>query len=216
MSSRLQARGTTMMAIVALAAGSGLAMAQTPSADTGRGTSPAASSTGTTTGQSSSELSRTDKSFLRKAAEGGLAEVQLGQLAQQQGASDEVKAFGQRMVTDHQAANEKLQTIAQSMNEQLPTNLSKHDQNELTKLQTLHGAAFDKAYAKDMRADHRKDIREFEHEAKHGKAGELKQFADSTLPTLKDHLAAAEKLPTSSREASASSKERTQPGTYPR
>lgn len=188
MSSTWQKRSITATAVLALAAGSGLALAQAP---------------GATTGQSSSQLSRADKAFVRKAAQGGLAEVQLGQLAQQQGSSDQVKQFGERMVSDHQSANEKLQTIAQSSNIELPTTLSKHDQKELTRLQSLHGAAFDKAYAKDMRADHRKDIHEFEREAKHGEDSQLKQFADSTLPTLKDHLAMAEKLPTSSREARA-------------
>jgi len=194
MSSNVQARGITSLAMLALAVGGGLAIA---------GPSPAASSGQTASGQSGSELGKADQSFLRKAAEGGIAEVQLGQLAQQQGSSPEVKAFGQRMVTDHQAANEKLQTIAQNMNEQLPISLSKHDQNELTKLQSLQGSAFDKEYVKDMRSDHRKDIKEFEHEAEHGTDAQLKQFADGTLPTLKEHLAMAEKLPTSTREARA-------------
>ncbi len=220
-------RSITTAAVLALAAGGGLAMAQSTATSPGTSTSPGAStgaypatpgestsrSTGTgatattgetaTSGESSSKLGKMDKAFVRKAAQGGLAEVQLGQLAQQQGSSEEVKQFGQRMVTDHQSANEKLQTLAQGMNMELPTTLSKHDQKELTKLQSLHGAAFDKAYARTMRSDHRKDIKEFEREAKHGKDAQLKQFADSTLPTLKDHLALAEKLPSSSRQASA-------------
>lgn len=208
MGSKWQVRSITMVAMLALGTGGGLALAQAPSPDTGTGTSPAAQSGETAaSGHSASELSKTDKTFVRKAAEGGLAEVQLGQLAQQQGGSDAVKEFGQRMVTDHQAANEKLQAIAQSENVQLPTNISKHDEKELTKLQSLHGAEFDKAYARAMHSDHRADIREFEHEAKHGKNPQLKQFADSTLPTLKEHLASAEKLTSSHREASASHEE---------
>ena len=203
MSSRWQVRGITTAAMLALAVGGGVTLAQAPSAETGSGTSPAASAAGTTSGQSSSQLSKADEKFIHKAAQGGLAEVQLGQLAQQQGGSEAVKQFGERMVTDHQAANQKLQSIAQGLNVQMPTTLSKHDQKELDKLQSLHGEAFDKAYARAMRSDHRKDIREFEHEAKHGKDSDVKQFADSTLPTLKEHLAAAEKLTTSSREASA-------------
>ncbi|MGH8220226.1 MAG: DUF4142 domain-containing protein [Steroidobacteraceae bacterium] len=209
MGSTWQVRSITTVAMLALAAGGGLAMAQAPSAaGTGTSTSPAAHSGERTasaaSGHSGSALSKTDRTFVRKAAEGGLAEVQLGQLAQQQGESDAVKEFGQRMVTDHQAANEKLQTIAQNEQLQLPTTLSRHDEKELTKLQGLHGAAFDRAYSRDMRSDHRSDIREFEHEAKHGKNAELKQFADSTLSTLKGHLASAEKLKSSNREASAS------------
>ncbi len=227
MFSRWQVRGVATLAMLALAAGGELATAQAPGTGTGTGTSPttpgqsaapgrsgqaatpgqtgeAATSGQTATSGPSSELDRTDKAFLRKAAEGGLAEVQLGQLAEQQGSSEAVKQFGQRMVTDHSKANDQLMTIAQNLNVPLPTTLSKHDQKEFDKLKSLHGTAFDKAYARDMRMDHRLDIHEFEREAKHGKDTQLKQFADSTLPTLKEHLALAEKLPGSSRTASAS------------
>lgn len=223
MSSRWQVRAITAVAMLALGAAGGLVMAQTtgtypgagagtqssptsPGAATTPGTRPysgTATSPGTTAaettepGSSAAALSKSDKTFMHKAAQGGLAEVQLGQLAQQQGGSDAVKEFGQRMVTDHQAANEKLQSIAQAQNVELPTTLSKRDQEKLTKLQSLHGAAFDKAYVSDMRRDHKTDIKEFEHEAKHGKDAQIKQFADSTLPTLKEHLAMAEKLDTS-------------------
>lgn len=205
MSSRWQVRGFTAAAVLALGAAGGLAMAQAPGTGTGTeaGTSPG---TATAAGTATS-LSKSDQRFLHKAAQGGLAEVQLGQLAQQQGGSDAVKEFGQRMVTDHQAANEKLQSIAQAQNMQLPTTLSKRDQEKLTKLQGLQGAAFDKAYISDMRRDHKADIREFEHEAKHGEDTQLKQFADSTLPTLKEHLAMAEKIHGSTHEARASGTE---------
>lgn len=232
MSVRWKIRGITAAAMLAVGAAGSLAMAQAPGTAPGAGVGPGAATgapatspedqtnprtepqRGTTptertaeSGNTSAGLSKADQKFIRKAAEGGLAEVQLGQLAQQQGSSDAVKEFGQRMVTDHQTANQKLQSIAQEQNIELPTTLSKHDQKKLEKLQSLHGAAFDKAYAREMRTDHRKDIHEFEHEAKHGKDTQLKEFADSTLPTLKEHLSMAEKLNSSSREASAAGTE---------
>lgn len=214
MRSRWQIHGIAAAAMLSLAAGSGLAMAQAPSTDTGTSATPGASATttpeaseGNSATHSSSHVTNAEKTFMRKAAEGGLAEVELGKLAQQNGADESVKNFGQRMVTDHSQANEKLMTLAQSMGVELPTTLSRKDQKALDKLKSMSGEEFDKAYARMMRKDHRMDVHEFEHEAKHGKNPQLKQFAETTLPTLKEHLSLAEsELPGSSRTASAAGK----------
>ncbi len=135
-----------------------------------------------------------DHTFMTKAAEGGLAEVQLGQLAQQNGQSQAVKDFGKRMVTDHSKANDQLKEVAQQENVTLPTSPSSHDQAEYNKLSKMQGDAFDKAYAKMMVSDHKKDIAEFEHEASSGNNAEVKGFASQTLPTLQEHLKLAEQM----------------------
>jgi putative membrane protein len=135
-----------------------------------------------------------DHTFMMKAAEGGMAEVQMGQLAQQNGQSQEVKDFGQRMVTDHTKANDQLKQVAQQENVTLPTSPSSHDQAEYDKMSKLHGDAFDKAYSKMMVSDHKKDIAEFQREASAGSNPQVKNFADQTLPTLQEHLQLAEKM----------------------
>ncbi len=135
-----------------------------------------------------------DKTFMKKAAEGGMAEVQLGQLAQQNAQSQEVKDFGQRMVTDHTKANDQLKQVAEQQKVTLPAAPSSHDQAEYNKMSKLHGEAFDKAYAKMMVADHRKDIAEFKQEASSGRDPAVKNFASQTLPTLQEHLQLAEKM----------------------
>jgi putative membrane protein len=135
-----------------------------------------------------------DHSFMTKAAEGGMAEVQLGRLAQQNGQSQEVKDFGQRMVTDHSKANDQLKQVAEQQNVTLPTSPSSHEQAEYNKMSKLHGEAFDKAYAKMMVSDHKKDIAEFKREADMGSDPEVKNFASQTLPTLQEHLKMAEKM----------------------
>ena len=55
-----------------------------------------------------------DHCFLKNAAEGGLVEVELGALAQEQGSSQAVKDFGAMMVREHMVTNRKLQTLAAS------------------------------------------------------------------------------------------------------
>jgi putative membrane protein len=139
--------------------------------------------------------SSTDTSFAKKAARGGLAEVAMGRLAESHAQSADVKAFGQKMVQDHGAANDKLKVAAEQEHVPLPTRLSPEDQKTLNHLSPLHGEAFDKAYAQTMVKDHKKDIAEFKQEAQSGTASQIQTFAQATLPTLQEHLQMAEKLP---------------------
>ena len=127
-------------------------------------------------------------SFARKAAEGGLAEVELGRLAAERASSDRVKQFGQKMVDDHSKANEELKKAAKKQNIELPSALDKKDQAEVDKLSKLSGAAFDKAYMSAMVKDHEKDVSEFRKAARSAGSSEVKSFAEQTLPTLEEHL----------------------------
>ncbi len=135
-----------------------------------------------------------DRKFMDKAAQGGMAEVELGQLAEQNGQSAEVKAFGKRMVHDHSKANDQLKQLASQKGVSLPTSLDAKDQATKDKLSKLQGAAFDKAYMKDMVADHEHDVAEFKHESMAAHDPDLKSWAGQTLPTLESHLHEAEKI----------------------
>jgi putative membrane protein len=133
-----------------------------------------------------------DTAFVREAAMGGMAEVELGRLASEKASSPDVKQFGDRMVTDHGKANDELKQLAQQKNITLPTELGPKDKATRDRLAKLSGAAFDKAYMTDMVADHRKDVAAFQHESTAGKDSDVKSWAGKTLPTLKDHLKMAE------------------------
>ena len=139
-----------------------------------------------------SEIS--DKEFAKKTAEGGLAEVKLGQLAEQNGISDAVKQFGQLMVQDHSKANDQLKQAAAQEKISLPGDLDPKDQAVYDALSKLSGAAFDRAYARDMIRDHQQDIAEFNSEANSGRKSAIKDFAEQTLPTLQDHLKQAREM----------------------
>jgi putative membrane protein len=129
-----------------------------------------------------------DLKFYRDAAEGGMAEVAMGNLAQQKAQSPSVKDFGAQMVKDHAAANQKLKALAQSKNITLPANPSVAEMETKSKLQLLSGQTFDKSYIKGMLKDHEEDIAEFKKEAASGKDPEARAFASATLPTLEAHL----------------------------
>ena len=135
-----------------------------------------------------------DEQFARNAAQSGTAEVKLGQLAEEKGASEAVKQFGQRMVQDHTKANDELKQAAAKENIALPGDLDPKDQATYDALSKLSGTAFDKAYSRNMVKDHQEDIAEFNSEANSGRKSAIQNFAEHTLPTLQDHLRQAREM----------------------
>jgi putative membrane protein len=133
-------------------------------------------------------LSEKDKKFINEAAEGGLMEVKLGELAASKGNSEAVKTLGQHMVTDHTKANSELHALAARKNVTLPSSLSKKGQKEYDMLSKKEGAKFDKCYSKMMVKDHKKDVHEFKEATEEVSDAELKSWAANTLPTLQHHL----------------------------
>jgi putative membrane protein len=129
-----------------------------------------------------------DTEFAVNAADGGLYEVQLGQLAVANASSEQVKKFGQSMIDDHGKANEELKTTAQQKNISIPSALSEKKQKKYDDLAQKKGADFDKDYIDMMVSDHKDDIDAFEKEAKDGKDPDLKAWASNKLPTLRHHL----------------------------
>jgi putative membrane protein len=136
--------------------------------------------------------SNPDQTFVVKAAKGGMAEVDLGQLGSEKGTSDDVKKFGQRMVTDHSKANDELKALAQQKNITLPTELDPKDKATHDRLAKMSGPAFDRAYMQHMVQDHRIDVNEFKRESTAGKDPDVKAWAAKTLPTLEEHLRLAQ------------------------
>jgi putative membrane protein len=163
------------------------------------GTPQSAEATGTltatttgVTGGTSSALSPEDKEFVSKAGMGGLAEVQMGNLGLSKASSADVKAFAQRMVTDHSNANAELAHLATAKGTALPTELAGDHKAALDHLSSLSGAEFDKAYMKHMVEDHIKDVDEFDRASTNATDADVRAWAGKTLPTLKEHLALAQ------------------------
>jgi putative membrane protein len=124
----------------------------------------------------SSSLNAKDKTFVKKAAKGGMMEVAMGKLAEQNGQSEDVKSFGKRMVTDHGKANDELKSIAEKKGVTMPS-----------KEPTVKWSS-DKAYISMMIKDHEKDLAEFQEEAKNGTDPDVKKFAEDTAKVVQEHL----------------------------
>lgn len=137
-------------------------------------------------------LSARDRSFAQEAAMGGLAEVELGKLAQQNAQSDDVKQFGGRMVQDHSNANQQLMPILSADGIPVPQQLDAAHRKTYDRLSKMRGGEFDRAYMRDMVQDHERDVKRFRLEAEHANNPDLKNFAQNTLPVLEQHLKMAQ------------------------
>ncbi len=135
-----------------------------------------------------------DRIFVKNALEGGMAEVQLGQLALQKSSNDDVKQFAQKMVDDHTKMGDQMKTVAQQIGVKIPDGPSKKDKETIAKLQALNGDDFDKAYMKDMVKDHKADLNDFKMEASGGSNPAVKDAASQGSQVISQHLQMAEQI----------------------
>jgi putative membrane protein len=129
-----------------------------------------------------------DAMFLKKAAAGGMAEVAMGKLALQKSSNDDVKTFAQKMVDDHTAMGQDVQTVAKELNVNLPDGLMGGDKKEYAKLQTLSGPAFDKEYMAFMLKDHKKDLADFKSENASTQNPQIKDLTSKGASIIQGHL----------------------------
>jgi putative membrane protein len=139
------------------------------------------------------DLSSKDKAFFMKASQGGMTEVEAGKLAQEKGASQDVKDFGAMMVKDHTANNADLMALAKTKDVTVSDKLDSMHQGMIDKLSAMSGAGFDKAYIGDMVKGHTKMLKLMKSEESSNDA-DLKDFATKTSDTVQMHLSKAEDI----------------------
>jgi putative membrane protein len=157
-------------------------------------TGTTATGTSTSTSGGVSTLTDEEKNFMTKAAQGGIAEVNGGSMAAQKGSSGDVKNFGNQMVSDHGKANDELKTLATNKGISLPADTDEQHKKKADELSKKSGAAFDKAYMKDMVEDHEHDVAEFKKAQSSAKDPDLKAWLDKTLPVIEGHLKMAQDI----------------------
>ena len=134
-----------------------------------------------------------DMPFIAKAAQGDLAEVSMGKLAEKKGSTPAVRAYGKMLVTDHGAHHVKAVALARKLHVTPPATPSDEQKQMYTEVSAKSGTDFDAAFKAMMIDDHNKDIADYTEQAKSGK-GAVVPFAKATLPTLQKHLDAAQAL----------------------
>jgi len=140
------------------------------------------------------QLSAQDRQFIIEAAQGGMAEVQLGKLALQRASSQEVKDYAQHMIDEHTKVNQQLMALAKQKGVTPPKTIGQKNEAVRAKLSKLSGSAFDKAYMNEagVKAHAQQEVL-FSQQAKQGQDPELKAFAAKVLPTVQEHLQQAQK-----------------------
>jgi len=128
------------------------------------------------------------KAFLQDAIEGNSAEIALAQVAERKAQSSEIRQYAQMIRKDHEQANQQLQPIAQAHGVSASQTLDSKHQKKLDRMQKLSGTEFDKEYATEMLKDHQKDIARYEHASQNLKENDIRQYAQTTLPKLRQHL----------------------------
>src|SRR6185369_10243655 len=135
-----------------------------------------------------------DRSFIIKAAQGSMAEVELGRLATQKGSNEAVKSFGQHMVDDHSNINNELSQLASKKKINVPKDIDPQHKAVENRLSKLSGDQFDKAYIDEMVKDHQKNVTVFQKVSTQTTDPELKAWIDKKLPTLQEHLRMAQDI----------------------
>ncbi|TWO68734.1 DUF4142 domain-containing protein [Caenimonas sedimenti] len=150
------------------------------------------------------KIARGDRKFIENAAESGMFEVQAAQLAASKATDAQVKSFASMLVDHHTAANNELMQIANAKGVELPAAPPRGKRKDVEDLGKKNGAEFDKEFMREVGIKaHEKDIKLFEKASKDVKDAQLKAFVDKTLPTLREHLAQAQKLPQSGKNSAA-------------
>ena len=185
-------RSAAAFALLALGAAPAFAASDTLLAQAAPASSMAAPMKGSA--MKPGRMSGADRAFMLKAASGGLYEVEVSKLAAGKAESADVKKYASMLVDDHTKANAELTALAEARGVKLPAQPPADKRERLTRMGTMSGAAFDQAYVKQVGiGDHKADIALFEKAGRTGKDPEIKAWIDGRLPTLREHLAAAQK-----------------------
>ena len=134
-----------------------------------------------------------DAKFLTDAARGDVAEIKLGQLAQQKGESEGIREFGKMLEEDHSKAGKKTAELAKDLNVIPPAQPSAEQMQKYAALERLSGTEFDKEFVAEMVKGHQEEIAKYEKGAESSNS-KVAKLAEDTLPTLQHHLATAQSL----------------------
>ena len=133
-------------------------------------------------------VSKADKTFILAAAQGGMTEVKLGEMAARKGTRNDVKEFGQMMVKDHKGINGDLKSLAEQKGVALPDSLDKKHQGMVDKMAALTGSDFDNAYIAAMLKGHKENADAFKAESVETQDADIKSFVDKSFPVVNQHL----------------------------
>ncbi len=137
-------------------------------------------------------MAPSDAAFAQKVAASGASEIQLARIAYVRAQSPEVRAFARQMLIDHRDMAIKLDNFALERGYLVAWRIEPDKASTIERLQTLNGAAFDRAYMDEMVAAHEKAVATLQTQAASGR--ETASLAGASLPIVRHHLEMAREL----------------------
>lgn len=134
------------------------------------------------------ELNEQDRTFLRQAHQGNLAEIQAGQAAQDMGASQAVRELGAKLISDHTKMDDDVSQVAKQAGVDLPTKPSAVQRRQLGQVAGKSGEEFDRAWLVSQIAGHRQSLANGATELRKGSSPEVKKLASDAKPIVQTHL----------------------------
>jgi putative membrane protein len=145
-------------------------------------------------GEGQMELTPAEKEFLTKVSQSNRAELQIAQMARERSMNPEVKGFAEMLVADHQKALEGVFGLMRKYGMRGPDTFSPEGMLQVSNLSKLSGAEFDNEFASLMVKNHQQSVKLFEEQSRVLRNPDVKDYVDTLIPTLKQHLAIAENL----------------------
>jgi putative membrane protein len=141
-------------------------------------------------------LSATEMAFITQASEAGLFDLRIGQLGIERATNSAVKSYAAMLVADQASLNNGLQQLARRLGVPVPSSLSEPKQQLIDGLARTGTVDFDQQFVNAVGVrDHAATIELFERTGRETRHPLVRNFVLNTLPTLRAHLNAAEKLP---------------------
>ena len=138
-------------------------------------------------------VAKADRDFMLKAAGAGMYEVEVSRLAIERALNADVRAFAEKMVSEHTDANQELAALARARGVELPQKMPADKRKVIDRLKKSNN--FDKDYVNTVGLeDHKADIALFDKAHTQGSDEKLKTWTGEKLPILKTHLTYAQEL----------------------
>ncbi len=135
-----------------------------------------------------------DKQFVTMAAQSDFTEITFSTAAVQKASDPKVKAYAQRMITDHNQLEAEMKPVADKLGVTPPTALDAEHQQLFDQMNQLSGAAFDKQYMSAMDTDHHKALDAFKAEAASTQDKQLKPIVKKGEKVVAMHTQMADKM----------------------
>ena len=190
-------RSSSFTAVVMFTALTGAAFAQSPPAVSVPAPPPTVTAPAIVPGAPVVALTDRDLNFISAQLENNMAEVAAAQLALQRSQNTSVRDFAEKMITDHNYAQNTLQPIASMHRISPPPTPTNAHRAMLDRLSQLNGTAFDREYVNFVVSDQAQDVSEFNTELPLVVDGHVSAWTQNIRPMLLQHQEIAQQLLTS-------------------